>query len=67
MQETVDIVRSHGAEVAAVGVLVDHSGGRRPDFGCPFVSLLELEPETLAAGALPPDLVAIPAVKPGSR
>lgn len=67
VQETVDIVRSRGAEVAAVGVLVDRSGGRRPDFGCPFVSLLELEPETFAADALPPDLIDIPAVKPGSR
>ena len=33
VQETVDIVRSHGGVVAAVGVIVDRSGGNRPDFG----------------------------------
>ena len=67
VQETIDIVRSHGGIVAAVGVIVDRSGGKRPDFGCPFVSLVEMNVETFEADKLPPDLAATPAVKPGSK
>ncbi len=66
VQETIDIVRSRGGVVAAVGVLVDRSE-TTPDFGCPFVSLLKLQVETFAADQLPPDLAASPAVKPGSK
>ncbi len=66
VQETVDIVRAHGGVVAAVGVIVDRSGGNRPDFGCPFVSLVEMNVETFAADKLPPDLSSTPPVKPGS-
>jgi orotate phosphoribosyltransferase len=67
VQETVDIVRAHGGIVAAVAVIVDRSGGDRPDFGCPFVSLVEMNVETFEATALPADLVGAPAVKPGSK
>ena len=67
VQETIDIVHAHGGVVVAVGVLVDRSGGRAPDFGCPFVSLVQLNPETFEPGNLPPDLIAIPVVKPGSK
>lgn len=66
VQETVNIVRKHGGEVAAVTVIVDRSGGNRPDFGCPFFSLVEMNVETFAADKLPPDLASTPAVKPGS-
>lgn len=66
VQETIDIVREHGGIVAAVGVIVDRSGGSRPDFGCPFVSLIEMNVETFEAHRLPPDLAATPATKPGS-
>lgn len=67
VQETIDIVRAHGGNVVAVGVIVDRSGGNRPDFGCPFVSLIEMNVETFTADNLPPDLVQIPAIKPGSK
>lgn len=67
VQETIDIVRAHGGSVAAVGVLVDRSGGKRPDFGCPFVSLIEMTVETFEAHKLPSDLAATPAIKPGSK
>ena len=67
VQETVDIVRQHGGVVAAVGVIVDRSGGNRPDFGCPFVSLVEMNVETFEAENLPPDLAGTPGVKPGSK
>jgi orotate phosphoribosyltransferase len=67
VQETVDIVRAHGGEVAGIGVIVDRSGGQRPDFGCPFVSLIEMNVETFPADQLPADLAGTPAVKPGSK
>ncbi len=67
MQETIDIVRAHGGVVSAVGVIVDRSGAAKPNFGCPFISLVEMDVETFSADNLPPDLVRIPAVKPGSK
>jgi orotate phosphoribosyltransferase len=67
VQETIDIVRAHGATVSAVGVIVDRSGETKPDFGCPFVSLVEMNVDNFAADNLPADLANIPAVKPGSK
>jgi orotate phosphoribosyltransferase len=67
VQETIEIVRSHSAVVSAVGVIVDRSGAAKPDFGCPFVSLIEMNVETFPADKLPPDLAKIPTVKPGSK
>jgi orotate phosphoribosyltransferase len=67
VQETIDIVRAHGGVVVAVATIVDRSGGNRPDFGAPFVSLVELNVETFSPDQLPPDLAAIPAYKPGSK
>jgi orotate phosphoribosyltransferase len=67
VQETVDIVNAHGGAVLAVGVIVDRSGEAKPDFGCPFVSLVEMTVETFPADRLPADLAIIPAVKPGSK
>jgi len=67
VQETIDIVRAHGGIVSAVGVIVDRSGETKPNFGCPFVSLVEMNVENFAGDNLPPDLANIPAVKPGSK
>jgi orotate phosphoribosyltransferase len=67
VQETIDIVRAHGGIVSAVGVIVDRSGKSKPDFGCPFVRLAEMNVENFAEDNLPPDLAKIPAVKPGSK
>jgi orotate phosphoribosyltransferase len=67
VQETVDIVREHGGQVTGIGVIVDRSGGQRPDYGCPFVSLIEMKVETFEADKVPPDLAGTPAVKPGSK
>ena len=66
VQETVDIVRGKGGIVAGIGVIVDRSGGKRPDYGCPFVSLIELSPATFSADQVPQDLQDQPAIKPGS-
>jgi orotate phosphoribosyltransferase len=67
VQETIDIVRAHGGIVSGVGVIVDRSGKAKPDFDCPFVSLVEMNVENFPANNLPPDLAKIPAVKPGSK
>jgi orotate phosphoribosyltransferase len=67
VQETINIVRAHNGVVSAVGVIVDRSGVQKPNFGCPFVSLIEMNMETFEANKLPADLARIPAVKPGSK
>ena len=67
VQETVDIVRAHGGRVTGIGVIVDRSGGQRPDYGCPFVSLIEMNVETFPEDTLPGDLAGVPAVRPGSK
>ena len=67
VQETIDIVHAHSGIVLAVGVIVDRSGKTKPDFGCPFMSLVEMNVENFAGDNLPSDLANIPAVKPGSK
>jgi len=67
VQETIQIVRDHGGIVVAAGSIVDRSGGTLPDFGCPFVSLVQMNVETFEPSNIPPDLVGIPAIKPGSK
>jgi orotate phosphoribosyltransferase len=66
VQETLDIVREHGGQVVGVAMAVDRSGGT-VRFGVPTCSLISLQVETFEPDQLPPDLAAIPAVKPGSR
>jgi orotate phosphoribosyltransferase len=67
LQETIQIVRKHGGTVVAAGTIVDRSGGSLPDFGCPFVSLVQMNVETFEPDKLPEDLASIPAIKPGSK
>jgi orotate phosphoribosyltransferase len=67
VQETIDIVKSLGGQVVGVGCLVDRSADHPPDFGCNFVSLARLRVETFEPEKLPPDLAAIPGVRPGSK
>lgn len=65
-QETIDIVRQHGGTPVGLAMLVDRSDGTL-NFGIPITSLIRLVVETFAADALPPDLAASPATKPGSK
>jgi orotate phosphoribosyltransferase len=65
VQETIDIVRARQGDVLGVAVVVDRSGGA-VDFGVPLFSLLRLKVEAFAPDQLPPDLAALPALKPGS-
>ncbi len=64
--ETVDCITSYGATVVAEASLIDRSGGTH---GLPFplISLLSLDVPSYEESALPDELKAIPAVKPGSR
>ena len=59
------IVRAGGVVVAAAA-LVDRSNGS-VDLGVPFHPLIRLDVPSYPADALPPELAAIPALKPGSR
>jgi orotate phosphoribosyltransferase len=54
------------AEVVAEAALVDRSSGKA-DLGVPFHPLIRIDVPTYEADAVPPDLAAIPPVKPGSR
>jgi orotate phosphoribosyltransferase len=67
VQETIEIVKSFGGKVVAVGCLVDRSADRSPEFGCKFVSLVKLNVETFEPDKLPPELAAIPVDRPGSK
>jgi len=46
-------------------MVVDRSDGTL-DLGVPLFPLIRLQVETFDTSALPPDLAAVPAVKPGS-
>jgi len=65
-REAIDAVRAAGGDAIAEAALVDRSSGKA-DLGVPFVPLIRIDVPTYDAGALPPELAAIPAVKPGSR
>src|SRR4051812_31131025 len=65
-REAIDAVRAAGGDVVAEAALVDRSGGKA-DLGVPFFPLIRIDVPTYQADAVPPELAAIPAVKPGSR
>ncbi len=65
-REAIEAVAREGGEVIAEASLVDRSNGAA-DLGVPFFPLIRLDVPTYEADKLPPDLAAIPAIKPGSR
>jgi len=65
-REAIKAIAEAGGEVIAAGALVDRSNGN-VDLGVPFFPLIRLEVPTYEADKLPPELAAIPAIKPGSR
>ena len=65
-REAIDAVRKAGGEVIAEAALVDRSSGKA-DLGVPFIPLIRIDVPTYKADAVPPELAAIPAIKPGSR
>jgi orotate phosphoribosyltransferase len=65
-REAIAAVEAAGAIVIAAAALVDRSGGKA-ELGVPYTALIQLDVPTYDADALPPELAAIPPVKPGSR
>ncbi|HEV2865000.1 MAG TPA: orotate phosphoribosyltransferase [Allosphingosinicella sp.] len=65
-REAMAAVGEAGGEVIAAAALVDRSAGAAA-LGVPFFPLIRLDVPAYAADALPPDLAALPAEKPGSR
>lgn len=65
-REAIAAIGRAGGETVAAAALVDRSNGTA-ELGVPFFALLRLDVPTYAADALPPELAALRAVKPGSR
>ena len=65
-REAIEAVRRAGGDVIAEAALVDRSAGKA-DLGVPFFPLIRIDVPTYEADAVPAELAAIPAVKPGSR
>ncbi|WP_343313949.1 orotate phosphoribosyltransferase [Brucella sp. BE17] len=66
IRETIDCMKELGIEVVAAACIVDRSAGKA-DVGTRLISLAEYEVPAYPADDLPPELAAIPAIKPGSR
>lgn len=66
IRETVAAVRALGATVVGCACLIDRSGGEA-DIGVPLVSLARYKVPAYAVDQIPPEMAAIPPVKPGSR
>ena len=65
-REAIRAIEEAGGKVIAAASIVDRSGGG-VDLGVPYTSLIRIDVPTYEADALPPELEAIPAIKPGSR
>ncbi|MEQ8349230.1 MAG: orotate phosphoribosyltransferase [Sneathiellaceae bacterium] len=63
--QCMDCIRAAGGVPVAAVSLIDRSDGAA-DVGVPLIALCTLSVPTYAADALPPELAAIPAGKPGS-
>jgi orotate phosphoribosyltransferase len=66
IRECVEAIKALGANVVAAACIIDRSGGEA-DVGVPLVALVEYKVPAYPADALPPEMAAIPPVKPGSR
>ena len=65
-REAIKAIGEAGGEVIAAASIVDRSGGSA-DLGVPYTSLIRIDVPTYEADSIPPELEAIPAIKPGSR
>lgn len=65
-REAIAAIEEAGGKVVAAASLVDRSDGG-VDFGMPFTALVRIEVPAYQPDDIPPELAAIPAVKPGSR
>ena len=65
-RECLAALREHPGKIVGAACLIDRSGGRA-EIGVRRIALATLDIPTYPADALPPELAALPAVKPGSR
>jgi orotate phosphoribosyltransferase len=65
-REAIAAIGRAGGVTVGAAALVDRSNGTA-DLGVPFFPLIRLDVPTYPADALPAELAAIPAIKPGSR
>jgi orotate phosphoribosyltransferase len=65
-RECLAALREHPGNILGAACLIDRSGGKA-DLGAPLVSLIQLDIPAYPPDQLPPELAALPAVKPGSR
>jgi orotate phosphoribosyltransferase len=65
-REAMKAVAAAGGEVVAAAALVDRSNGLA-DLGVPFFPLIRLDVPVYEPEAIPPELAALAAEKPGSR
>lgn len=65
-REAIAAIGRAGGVVVAAAALVDRSDGTA-ELGVPFYPLIRLSVPTYSPDSLPPELAAIPAIKPGSR
>lgn len=65
-RETVTSLKALSAEVLGVACLIDRSGGEA-DASVPIIALADYKVPAYEPDNLPPELAALPAVKPGSR
>jgi len=65
-RECIAAIRRYAGELLGAACLIDRSNGRA-DIGVPLVSLVAMDVPDYAPDALPPELAALPAEKPGSR
>ncbi|MCM2505146.1 orotate phosphoribosyltransferase [Aureimonas altamirensis] len=66
IRETIAALQEIGVEVVAAACVIDRSAGK-VDVGVPLIALAQYEVPAYPVDALPPELAAIPPVKPGSR
>ncbi|MFC4624126.1 orotate phosphoribosyltransferase [Daeguia caeni] len=66
IRETIECMKDIGVEVVAAACIVDRSAGKA-DVGTRLIALAEYEVPAYPVDQLPPELAAIPPVKPGSR
>ncbi|HYI42020.1 MAG TPA: orotate phosphoribosyltransferase [Sphingomicrobium sp.] len=65
-REAIAAIEEAGGIVIAAASIVDRSGGG-VDLGVPYTALIRIDVPAYEADALPPELAAIPPIKPGSR
>lgn len=65
-RECIAGIGEEGGKTVGAACLIDRSGGKA-DLGVLLSALASLEIPTYPADSLPPDLAALPALKPGSR